>query len=153
MQGPLTPEEIDSTLAEAAYGRLGLHADGKTYVVPVGYAYDGSRLICHSTTGLKIEMMRKNPQVCFEVEIVESLGNWRSVIAWGRYVELRGTEAALAVGLLIDRLTPLLTSPTMPRYGVRSVTPPSRSDHLGESVIYAIELNEKTGRFERIDEA
>jgi uncharacterized protein len=152
MQGQLNPEEIEATLATSAYGRIGCHADGRTYVVPVGYAYDGRRLICHSGEGLKIEMMRKNPHVCFEIEAVENLGDWRSVIAWGRYVELTGTEAALALGLLIDRLVPLLTSPEMPRYGVRSVTPPARAEHPSRSIIYAIELDEKTGRFERITE-
>lgn len=150
MQGPLSPQEIEAVLHEASYGRIGCHADGRTYVVPVGYAYDGRRLVCHSGEGLKVAMMRKNPEVCFQVDLVNSLGNWRSVIAWGRFIELTGTEAAAALGLLIDRLLPLLPAGAMPSQGVRSVTPPSRADNLSESVVYAIELSEKTGRFETL---
>jgi uncharacterized protein len=152
MLGSLSAADIEATLQEASYGRLGCHANGRTYVVPVGYAYDGERLVCHSTEGLKIEMMRSNPNVCFEVEIVEDLGNWRSVVAWGKFVELKGTEAATALGLLIDRLTPLLPSAEMPRHGMRSVTPPAREPGASTPVIYAIHLEEKTGRFERIAE-
>lgn len=152
MLGQLGPDEIEAVLNEATYGRLGCHADGRTYVVPVGFAYDGKRLLCHSTEGRKVEMMRKNPEVCFEVEVVQSLGHWRSVIVWGRFVELKGIEAANALGLLIDRLMPLLDGPGMPTQGMRAVTPPSRAGDLKSPVIYAIELTEKTGRFERMDE-
>lgn len=152
MLGQLSPEEIETTLNEATYGRLGCHADGRTYIVPIGFAYDGKRLLCHSSEGLKVEMMRKNPEVCFEVEIVESLGHWRSVIAWGRFEELKGIDAANALGLLIDRLMPLLDGPNMPAQGMRAVTPPSRSGDLRSPVIYAIELSEKTGRFERFED-
>ena len=32
--------------------------------------------------------MRQNRQVCFEVEDIPDLGNWKSVICWGEYEEL-----------------------------------------------------------------
>ena len=37
----LTRAEIDQLLRERTVGRIGCHADGVTYVVPVIYAYDG----------------------------------------------------------------------------------------------------------------
>ena len=32
--------------------------------------------------------MRANPFVCFEVEDIDDLANWHSVIAWGVFEEL-----------------------------------------------------------------
>lgn len=55
-----------------------------TYVVPVNYVYDGKFIIAHSVAGMKIQMMRKNRDVCFEVDEMKSITNWKSVIAWGQ---------------------------------------------------------------------
>ena len=83
----LDREEIDAFLHEQVVGRIGCHADGVTYVVPVIYAYDGNCLYAHTLVGQKVAMMRSNAEVCFEVD--EYLdGSWRSVIVQGRYEEL-----------------------------------------------------------------
>ncbi len=58
MLGELNQEQIEQVLRSEVIGRLGCHASGRTYVVPVTYAYDGERIICHSGLGRKIEMMR-----------------------------------------------------------------------------------------------
>ncbi len=91
MLGTLNSEQIEQILRSEVIGRIGCHANGKTYVVPITYAYDGERVICHTSQGMKIQMMRSNPEVCFEVEQVDNLANWRSVIAWGKYEELQAT--------------------------------------------------------------
>lgn len=36
----------------------------------------------------KIEMMRKNPKVCFEVDDIKNIFSWKSVIAWGTFEEI-----------------------------------------------------------------
>src|SRR5450755_1970860 len=100
MVGTLTEVEIDALLAEQQFARLGCHLEGKTYVVPISYALDGARIVGQTTLGLKIEMMRGNPDVCVEVDDVKDLTNWRSVILSGRYEELTGIEAVRAEGLL-----------------------------------------------------
>jgi nitroimidazol reductase NimA-like FMN-containing flavoprotein (pyridoxamine 5'-phosphate oxidase superfamily) len=143
MLGVLTVEQVERVLHGQAVGRIGCHADGKTYVVPVSYAYDGERVICHSAEGEKIRMMRKNPEVCFEVDQIDNLSNWQSVIAWGRFEELKGSDAAAGMGLLVDRLMPLVLRPGE---AGRSVTP--HGQHAN-ALIYAIRLREKAGRYER----
>ncbi len=42
----------------------------------------------HTMEGMKINMMRKNPRVCFEVDVMQNMANWKSVIAWGEFEEL-----------------------------------------------------------------
>ena len=56
-------------------------------MVPGNYIYDGHFIMAHSLKGMKIEMMRKKPKVCFEVDEMKNFTNWRSVIVWGEYQE------------------------------------------------------------------
>ena len=150
MLGELSPPEIEELLRSEITGRIGCHADGRTYVVPVTYAYDEGTIYCHSAEGLKLRMMRKNPIVCFEVDRVKDMGNWRSVIATGRFEELFGRDALPAMDVLIKRFV-AIERPDQPHpsYVFRdSEAEPARTDGR-EIVIFRIRLAEKSGRFER----
>ena len=98
----LTRDEIDELLREQVVGRIGCHVDGLTYVVPVIYAYDGNALYVASIEGQKVEMMRRNPEVCFEVDTYGPEG-WRSAIVQGVFEELGGAESPRALELLRER--------------------------------------------------
>jgi nitroimidazol reductase NimA-like FMN-containing flavoprotein (pyridoxamine 5'-phosphate oxidase superfamily) len=98
----LTRDEIDEFLHEQVVGRVGCHADGVTYVVPLIYAYDGDAVHVASIGGLKIEMMRANPTVCFEVDEYRPDG-WRSAIVQGVYEELTGADVEKSLDLLQAR--------------------------------------------------
>ena len=149
MLGILSPSEIEDLLQTEVVARLGCHADGRTYVVPVTYAYDGEGLLIQSGDGLKLRMMHKNPWVAVEVDHIDNLANWRSVIAWGRFEELIEDAAAAAFARLRARFQALMVSETTP--GAETLTPgetPVRKSN-GHASIYRIRLLEKTGRFER----
>lgn len=143
MIGVLGPEQIDLVLRSQVVGRIGVHADGRSYVVPVSYVYDGDVIYSHSAEGLKLRMMRANPEVCFQVDDMKGMANWRSVIAWGRFEELAGDQARAAIDLLFARLSPLTSSETAGPVGRTS----GRGGHGG--VAYRILLTERTGRYER----
>lgn len=150
MLGDLSPEEIETLLRTEFTARIGCHAEGRTYVVPVTYAYEADSVYGHSTKGLKIQMMRKNPEVCFEVDRVEDIGNWKSVIAWGRFEELGGSKALAAMDVLIARLTPLAPKLDLhPSYVLRAAEAESSKVDGRGVVLYRIRLTERTGRFER----
>lgn len=152
--GELTPDEIDEVLRTEIIGRLGCHADDRTYVVPLGYVYHDNSIYVHLDEGLKVRMMRLNPRVCFQVDQIKDLANWRSVIAWGVFRELHGPEATDGLLRIRIRLTSLTaiegTRPT-PSYDTNRH---EGSDHRPvaggrEAVIARIEFTEKTGRFEQ----
>lgn len=151
MLGELDPSEIEHLLSTELVGRIGCHADGRTYVVPVTYAYSGGAVYCHSGDGLKLVLMRKNPTVCFEVERVGDLASWQSVIAWGHFEELTGASAREGMDILIKRFMPLMVSETArPTHGVGGPgAHGGGSGPLRQAVAYRIVLDEKTGRFER----
>jgi nitroimidazol reductase NimA-like FMN-containing flavoprotein (pyridoxamine 5'-phosphate oxidase superfamily) len=99
----LDEQEIDAFLRRQVVGRVGCHADGETYVVPVLYVWDGDCIYVQSIEGRKIRMMRSNPQVVFEVDEYEPSGSWRSVIVEGVYEELDEEQAKAALALLVER--------------------------------------------------
>jgi nitroimidazol reductase NimA-like FMN-containing flavoprotein (pyridoxamine 5'-phosphate oxidase superfamily) len=113
----LTPEEIDTFLREQRVARLGCHADGETYVVPVIYAYDGSGLVAVTTEGRKTRMLRAEPRVCVEVDEYDTdgRGSWKCVIAQGLYEELDHSAVEPALALLRERFQQTAGRPAEPR--------------------------------------
>ena len=145
MLGELTPDEIESLLHSEVIGRVGCNANGITYVVPVTYAYDGKYIYAHSREGMKIQIMRQNPIVCFEIDHLENPSNWKSVILWGRYEELKGNDQKIGLQKLIARFRELNTSET----SVPESIEPNQNDSGGyKAIIYRIDVKEKSGRFE-----
>jgi nitroimidazol reductase NimA-like FMN-containing flavoprotein (pyridoxamine 5'-phosphate oxidase superfamily) len=101
----LSRDEIDDFLRGQRIARLGCHADGVTYVVPLIYAYDEGAVVAVTTEGRKTAMLRANPRVCVEVDEYDTdgRGSWRSVIADGTYEELAGDGIEPALALLRER--------------------------------------------------
>jgi nitroimidazol reductase NimA-like FMN-containing flavoprotein (pyridoxamine 5'-phosphate oxidase superfamily) len=147
MIGQLAPTQIEQMLHEQVIGRIGCHAQGRTYVVPITYAYVDGAVVSHTGDGLKVRMMRANPSVCFEVEDLRRLPRWSSVIAFGRYEELQGQAADAALAQLVARLE---VSPppaaAMPWQGAGLYTPVSYEQR--PDVVFRIVLEEKTGRYD-----
>ncbi len=148
MMGQLNNDEIETLLKRSFLGRIGCY-DGKyTYVVPISYAYDGKYIYCHTYEGEKIDILRKNPLACFEVEHIPDMANWHTVIAQGVFEEL--TDPALkleALQLLNDRKLPVFTSRTT----ILSEEWPFTSETLSRlgGITFRIFLTEKTGKYEK----
>ena len=101
----MSTSEIDEFVHTQKVGRVGCHLGGETYVVPVIYGWDGECIYVYTTEGKKIDLMRENPRVCFEIDEYRSDGGWRSVIAQGVFEELRDDDAARALQIISERVT------------------------------------------------
>jgi len=101
----LTRDEIEDFLGNQRIARLGCHAGGETYVVPVIYAYADGAVVTVTHEGRKTAMLRESPNVCVEVDEYDAdgKGSWRSVIAQGTSEELAGDEIETALALLRER--------------------------------------------------
>ncbi len=85
----MSKAECNDALSRVKYGRLACAYDNQPYVLPLNFAFDGNGyLYCFTTLGQKIEWMRSNPLVCFEVDEVKNHNHWSSVIVFGSYEEL-----------------------------------------------------------------
>ena len=132
----LSPAEVDEFLRGQRIVRLGCHADGVTYVVPLIYAYDDGAVVAVTTEGRKTAMLRENPRVCVEVDEYDTdgKGSWRSVIAHGTYEELAGDEVEAGLSLLRERFA---------RTAGRSAEPRPLGANV---VVLRIRLDEISGR-------
>jgi uncharacterized protein len=63
-------EAIDSIIARSQVCRLAMCEGGIPYIVPLCFGYDGTSLYFHGAQeGKKIDMLRKNNLVCFELDV------------------------------------------------------------------------------------
>lgn len=149
MLGSLNAEQSKYILESNHIGRIGSYANGRVLVVPVTYVCDSGNIYGISLEGNKIQMMRSNPNVCFEVDCIDNLANWRSVIAWGKFEELKSGDSQNHVRKLFEeRLSPLILGETVS--SSREVAdPPHRVIKKEKPVIYRIVLKEMTGRYEK----
>ena len=149
MIGKLTGEEIESVLNENVLGRIGCNDGKRTYVVPVNYVYDGKSIVAHSAEGLKIKIMRANPEVCFEVDDMKSFIDWKSVIAWGIYQEITSEwDRYHALQLFAERMMYMKVSGTAAISDLQETSYGFRQFHPAREIVYRIILQDKTGRFE-----
>lgn len=147
MFGNLDNTEIESVLYNQIVGRVGCHAEGITYVVPISYAYDGTSVYAHSKDGMKIKFMRINPAICFQVDEMKDMANWKSVLAWGQFEELsEKADRDKALQVLTDRTLPLVSSETTHLSPIWPFRAGDSSEIPG--ILFRIRLTEKTGRFE-----
>jgi uncharacterized protein len=133
----LSAEGIEALLRTAIVGRIaccghGRTGDGRPYLVPLAFGYDGESVYAHSGPGRKLDLMRSEPRVTFEVDEAEASDRWRSVIAEGTFEEIkdqRQRDAALEV-----------------IYGANRVP-----DLGSQTIVFRIRLTSRSGRCETPD--
>ena len=149
MFGKLNNIEIEEVLAHQIIGRIACHANDMSYIVPISYAYDGECIYARTYEGLKINLMRKNPKVCFQTDIMENMANWKSVIVWGEFRELTETsERNAGIQKLLARKISGIASETVQLSPLWPFNSNKYSEEI-DGIIFCIRLGEKTGRFER----
>jgi uncharacterized protein len=148
MLGTLDDTQIRNVLSSQVLGRLACTDGVHPYIVPVTYTYDGDYIYGQSNEGTKLNILRKNPQVCFETDMMTDMANWQCVLVFGSFEELVGREAAKARGLLFNRVFSLMTSSTLHTHE-HSVTGQVDDSNRVRDVMYRIKINEITGRFEK----
>ncbi len=60
---------IKQIFQDAFVCHLAMVDDGKPYIVPLNFVYHDGAIIVHSAkNGRKVDILKKNPQVCFQLE-------------------------------------------------------------------------------------
>jgi nitroimidazol reductase NimA-like FMN-containing flavoprotein (pyridoxamine 5'-phosphate oxidase superfamily) len=148
MLGQLNELQMNNLLASQVVGRLACTDSIQPYIVPVTYAFDGAAIYGQINEEMKLSLLRKNPNVCFEVDIMMDMANWQSVVVRGRFEELNGDAAEKARLVLYNRVFPLMTSTTIhgEQYGEKNQL---NDVNRLEPSLYRILIDKKTGRFEK----
>lgn len=78
--------ECEALLARNHVGRLAYSFRDRVDIEPIHYVYDGGRIYGRTQLGTKVDVMAHHPWVAFEIDEVDSLHEWRSVVVHGRVV-------------------------------------------------------------------
>lgn len=110
----LDREEIESIIKKADVCRLAFSVDNNPYIVPLNFGYKENCLYFHTAkVGKKIDMIKTNNRVCFEMDIdheVVKAGNpcdwnmkYRSVIGYGKAFVLEDIDdKRLALDIIVE---------------------------------------------------
>ena len=128
MIGELHSDEIEAVLHRHHIGRLACVVDGGPDLVPITYAYADGAVYGYSAPGRKLDALRAEPRVCFEVDERWDDATWRSVVAEGTFEEL--ADAA-------ERDTALARL---------ARAKPDAARVLGDGAVFRLRLSTKTGR-------
>ena len=132
----LLEDEARGLLSAAKIGRLGCVANGEPYVVPINYVFEDESIYSHSSPGRKIDALRAHPRACLQVDKIENDFEWRSVIAYGNFEEIRvPSDRRVILSKLLARF-PLLTP-------VESLT--AQDAGAPDSVVFRIRIDRITG--------
>jgi uncharacterized protein len=140
MISTLSPAEIKAFLTRYDYGHIGCTDGDKVYIVPVSYKYLGNYFLVHSREGSKVEIMRKHPFVCFQVDHVTDYTHWHCVIAWGNYEEIKNNVELKEVQGMFDDPT-LDVKASLP-------SPVVQDNTVKDLIFYKINVTEIFGRYE-----
>lgn len=137
--------EIEWVLKEAYVLRISLSEDKSPYMVPMNFAYHENCIYLHSAPeGRKIDILKKNNRVCFEVDIYTQIVKNSKPCNWGmRYSSVIGFGRAHFVEEFKDKKDAL--DIIMKKYSSKSSFEYSKEALEGVAVII-IEIDEMTGK-------
>ena len=92
-------KKIDSILEKTTCCRIGLVDGSNPYIIPVSFAVKNNHLYFHSAKeGRKIDILRKNNSVCFEMDIEGDIVKGQQACFWGmKYVSIIGFGQAFFI--------------------------------------------------------
>lgn len=134
----LTPAEIERVLTRNHVGRIAFAFRGHPDIEPIHYVYDAGWIYGRTAPGTKLSTLVHHPWVAFEVDEIEGLFDWTSVVARGTVylIDAEGSTQdreihARAVHLLRELIPETLASD--------DPTPSRRA-------LFRVHLDEVTGR-------
>ncbi|HTN20478.1 MAG TPA: pyridoxamine 5'-phosphate oxidase family protein [Pelobium sp.] len=91
----LENNDCKSLLQENYWGHIAYIDGDKPFIIPTTYYYDliKNTIIAYSAPGHKIDSFRVRSKVCLQIDQVNSINNWKSVLVHGKFEELYGAEA------------------------------------------------------------
>jgi nitroimidazol reductase NimA-like FMN-containing flavoprotein (pyridoxamine 5'-phosphate oxidase superfamily) len=136
---------IESIIKRATVCRIGLAKNDIPYIVPMNFGYKDNCLYFHSApVGKKIEIIKKNNNVCFEIDIAHEIlqgksachttMKYYSVIGYGKaYIIDDSEEKIKALNIIIEHYLPEIPHEYSEKF-------------LKKIVIIKVEIDNMTGK-------
>ena len=90
---------IQWILKEALVCRIALCQDNKPYIIPMNFGFKDKCLYLHSAAeGRKIDILKENKNICFEMDIKTQIVKSENACSWGmKYYSVIGSGKALFI--------------------------------------------------------
>jgi nitroimidazol reductase NimA-like FMN-containing flavoprotein (pyridoxamine 5'-phosphate oxidase superfamily) len=88
----LSPDECGAILARNNVGRIAYAHASRVEIEPLNYVFADGWIYCRTSRGTKVTLIEHQPWVAFEVDEVDALFDWRSVVVRGG-VHFQGSES------------------------------------------------------------
>ena len=91
----LEDKEIRYLLENNFIGHLGYIYNNKPFVVPITFYYDeeSKAIICYSADGHKMNAMRIHPSISIQINTINTITTWKSILVHGNFEQKYGSEA------------------------------------------------------------
>lgn len=113
--------ECQEILRRHQYGRLAFTFHDRVDIEPIHYVYEHPWIVARTGEGTKLTVLTHHPWVAFEVDEVEAMFSWRSVVVKGTVYMLDGGGADAAMReqaiAIYRRLLPAAFTPADPLPG------------------------------------
>jgi hypothetical protein len=135
---------IEAVIKQARVCRLAMVDGDKPYVIPMSFGYDGSHIYFHSALeGRKIEVLKKNPQVCFEFDEVTKVVKNKDACEWGMaFKSVVGEGTAVFLEDITQKNHGL--GLIMAQYSTRTFVFPKES--VDKTAVIKVEITRITGK-------
>lgn len=129
-------------------GHLAYIVGESPFVIPITYYYDQSHnsIISYSLEGHKIDAMRKNRSVSLEVDEIESVNRWKSVLAHGKFEELSGIDAKNLLHEFSNGVKEIIHRKETKKLQFISESSSKLGPEGSSPIVYRIQLLEITGK-------
>jgi nitroimidazol reductase NimA-like FMN-containing flavoprotein (pyridoxamine 5'-phosphate oxidase superfamily) len=148
-------KEMEKVLNQAEVGRIAFSDGFLPYIIPLNFVYHEGKIAFHCAwEGKKLELIKKNPNCCFEVD--EFMGevsyhydslchlDYDSVLAFGKARIENGVKEKLRFFQLLHAKYKEIYRKPLSKGGIRF-----EEKNISEACCVVIDIKELTGRYER----
>lgn len=147
-RGSYEPEVVRRILDEGLVAHVGFVHEGAPFVIPMGYARDGDRLLLHGSAGSRLlRCLARGAEACVTVTLLDALVlarsafhhsmNYRSVVVLGRTEAVEEeVEKRRCLEVLLERLVP----------GRGAHARPTNDRELAATLVVALGLEEASAK-------
>ena len=139
------PKEINVILQRTPVCRIALVDNGCPYIVPVNFAVSDNCLYFHSAkSGKKIDILRKNPSVCFEADLPGDLVCGEKACSWSMtYSSVVGFGESFFIDAKTEKIK--ILNILMKKYSGRDSYSYS-DEELDKVLVIGVSIKEMTGK-------
>jgi uncharacterized protein len=140
----LDMNEVAQILEQAQVCRLAMVDKGHPYVVPLNFGYRDGSLYFHSAPeGRKMDVLKADPRVCFEVDEMVKMNKAANACDWGvSFRSVIGTGTARILETPAEKKNAL--DIIMAQYSGRSFDYPE--EKLAKTAVIQVIIHEMTGK-------